>query len=197
MKKKVKLFIASSLDGYIARADHSIDWLFMDGDYGYAAFYESIDVIVMGRKTYALVEKMGSYPYGGKKTFVLSKSRDGEEDENVVFTKDPIRKLIAQAEKGVWLVGGGEIIREFLQEDLIDEFIVSVHPILLGRGISLFPPNDREIGLELASSTVFKNGLVQLCYVRASGGKRPRRKGRPARERASRTRSKARRGRSS
>jgi dihydrofolate reductase len=197
MKKKVKLFIAASLDGYIARKDESIDWLFMDGDYGYAAFYESIDVIIMGRKTYTIAEKMGANPYPGKKTFVLSKTRAGDRVDDIVFTKEPLRKLIAQAEKGVWVVGGGEVVREFLKQDLLDELVISIHPILLGSGIPLFPPNERELPLELTASTVWKNGLVQLTYVKTAGGKSPRRKGRPARERASRTRSSARRSRSS
>src|SRR5262245_43984466 len=195
--KKVKLFIAASLDGYIARKDESIDWLFVDGDYGYAAFYESIDVIIMGRKTYTIAEKMGANPYPGKKTFVLSRSRAGERTDDIIFTKEPLRKLVAQAEKGVWVVGGGEIVRQFLEQDLLDELVVSIHPILLGSGILLFPPSSRELPLELTATTVWKNGLVQLTYVKSAGGKRPRRKGRPARERAARIRSKARRNRSS
>ncbi len=169
--RKVVLFIASSLDGFIARPDGGIDWLFSDADYGYAAFFDSIDTVVMGRKTYELSLSFGPpYVYQGKASYVFSRTKAGTKDENAEFIagspKDFMRPLRAQAGKDIWLVGGAELVRDFLAEDLIDEFIVSIHPVILGAGIPLFPVQGRELSLRFKNSISFGSGLVQLHYER-------------------------------
>lgn len=169
--KKVVLFIATSLDGFIARPDGGIDWLFSDADYGYAAFFDSIDTVVMGRKTYELSLSFGPpYVYQGKTSYVFSRTRAGAKDENAEFIagspKDFIRSLQAHAGKDIWLVGGAELVRDFLVDDLIDEFIISIHPVILGSGIPLFPAPGHELSLTLKDSISFESGLVQLRYDR-------------------------------
>ena len=166
--RRVKLFIATSLDGYIARPDGGIDWLFGDADYGYREFYESIDTVVMGRKTYELSLSFGEYPYPRTAAYVFSRRRAGDRDEHAEFVGSPVgpfvRALCAQPGKDIWLVGGGELTREFLNEDLIDDYIVSVHPVVLGAGLALFPSPARETRLRHVKTLSFASGLVQLHY---------------------------------
>jgi dihydrofolate reductase len=169
--RKVVLFIATSLDGFIARPDGGIDWLFSDADYGYAAFFDSIDTVVMGRKTYELSLSFGPpYVYEGKASYVFSRTNAGTKDEHAEFiagsSKDFIHSLRARAGKDIWLVGGAELVRDFLAEDLIDEFVISIHPIVLGAGMPLFPADARELSLTLKNSIAFESGLVQLHYER-------------------------------
>lgn len=166
--RKIKLFIACSLDGYIARMDGSVDWLFTDHDYGYNHFYASIDTVVMGRKTYEQLLTLGDYPYKGKINYVVSRLNPEAQDDNVIFITDNIaefmRSLLVGSGRDIWLVGGGELIDLFIQERLIDEFIISVHPVLLGSGIPLFKRQQAEMPLVLMGCTPFASGLVQLCY---------------------------------
>lgn len=169
--RKVVLFIATSLDGLIARPDGGIDWLFRDADYGYTPFFESINTVVMGRKTYELSLSFGPpYVYQGKNSYVFSRTKAGTKDENAEFIagspKDFIHSLRIQPGKDIWLVGGAELVRDFLVDDLIDDFIISIHPIVLGAGIPLFPADVRELSLTLKNSIAFESGLVQLHYDR-------------------------------
>lgn len=169
--RRVTLFIATSLDGFIARSDGGIDWLFSDGDYGYAAFYETIDTVVMGRKTYELALTFGPpYVYQGKTNYVFSRSKAGTKDENTRFVAEDTKRFVdslrKQSSKDIWLVGGAELVRDFLAHDLIDEFVISIHPIALGSGIPLFPVPGRELPLTLKNSISFESGLVQLHYDR-------------------------------
>src|SRR5215203_3110695 len=122
--RKVKLFIASSLDCYIAREDGGIDWLFTDADYGYTKFYDSIDTNIQGFVT-SLTQSIG---------------------------------------KDIWLLGGGEIVSVLLNAGLVDEIILSIHPIILGRGIPLLRNIQKEVNLKLENSLSFESGLTQLCY---------------------------------
>ena len=166
--RKIVLYIACSLDGYIARSDGSVDWLFTDQDYGYTGFLASVDTVVMGRKTYDQVLSFGPYPYSGKTSYVVSRSRAGTSDENVVFVGSDItgivRRLREEDGGNIWLVGGSELIDLFVRERLIDEFIVSIHPVVLGSGIPLFRKEDFETWLTLMKCEQFPGGLVQLHY---------------------------------
>jgi dihydrofolate reductase len=166
--RKIVLYIACSLDGYIARTDGSVDWLFTDQDYGYTAFLGSVDTVMMGRKTYDQVLTFGPYPYSGKAGYVVSRSRAGTRDENVVFVGPDIagfvRRLREEAGRNIWIVGGSELVDLFLKERLIDEFIISIHPVVLGSGIPLFRKEDFETWLTLMKCEQFPGGLVQLHY---------------------------------
>ena len=168
-KRKVMLFIASSLDGYIAGTDGDISWLLSDQDYGYRDFLERIDTVVMGRKTYDQLLGMGDYPYRGMDCYVFSRSAMGG-DENAEFVNGPVDEFVqgrlANEGKDIWLVGGSELINHFMMADLVDELVISVHPIVLGQGIPLFKAGTPTCMLRLVEARSFSSGLVQSRYVR-------------------------------
>ena len=163
--RKIKLFIASSLDGFIARENSGIDWLFT-GDYGYAKFYNSIDTVLMGRKTYELSLKLGE-SYKGKRAIVFTKQKNLKKLENVEFISNAVnftKKLKNSKEKDIWLVGGGEIVSLLLNNNLIDEILLFVHPIILGKGIPLFKNIKKEVKLKLVRTKYYNDGLVEMNY---------------------------------
>lgn len=165
------------MDGYIAREeDGGIDWLFSDADYGYRQFYDSVDAVIMGRKTYELEQKLG-VKHEGKRCYVFSRrrSRKGKEGHGAEFVRDAAeftRRIVQEdSPKDVWLEGGGEVVSALMNEGLVDEIILSIHPIILGRGIPLFR-NMNEARLELTKSTAYESGLVQLHYKVSKRGRR-------------------------
>jgi len=170
-KRRLALFIASSLDGYIATDKHGLDWLFAvegEGDNGYSRFYDTVDTVLIGRKTYdAIIElEKGGFPYKGKECYVFSKSgRDN--NDYVTFVNDEIvrftNKLKNKEGKRIWIVGGGELLHAFVKEHLVDEMIISISPVLLGSGIPLFKNNDFQTPLVLKNVTRF-NQFVELHY---------------------------------
>lgn len=165
MPPKVILYIACSLDGFIAGKNNEIDWLFSDQDYGYKAFYESIGTVIMGRKTYRLTLSFPAFSYPDKTCYVLSNTKSGQ-NKDVQFTnnaKDLIEKLKKKEKKDIWLAGGGLLIREFLEQDLIDELRIFIHPLILGEGIPLFHPCPKT-QLELINTQKYSSGLVELHY---------------------------------
>ncbi|MFN6563499.1 MAG: dihydrofolate reductase family protein [Nostoc sp. ChiSLP01] len=171
---KVTLYIATSLDGYIARNNGGIDWLSIvetqEEDYGYAAFYHSIDAIVLGSKTYELGLSFEQWPYPDKKSFVFTQRNLKCDREDVVFVSDTVTHALENIKtegfKNIWLVGGGALINSFLSHSLIDEYIISIIPIILGDGIRLFPPPTPEEKLEFINSKQYPSGLIQLRYRR-------------------------------
>jgi dihydrofolate reductase len=169
---KCSVFIAVSLDGYIARTDGSVDWLSLvecpGEDYGYQRFFDSIDTLVVGRSTYQLALSVDPWPYRGRRCVVLAHEwttpRNGEE-----FFRGEVSalaaKLIAEGSEHVY-VDGGAVIRQFLQAGLISELTLSVIPVLLGAGIPLFASgNAHDHELELVESRSFPSGLVQMRYL--------------------------------
>ena len=167
---KVILYIASSVDGYIAHLNGEVDWLFHDQDYGYSDFIAGVGVVLMGRITYEQILSFGEYPYHNTEGYIFSRTRAGERDANVRFLSGDIPVLVAELKEGqernIWLVGGGQMVREFLLHDLIDEIVLSVHPIILGKSIPLFPPHTPQMGLALIGCQAYNTGLVQLAYQR-------------------------------
>lgn len=172
--RKMVLYIAQSLDGYIAKEDDDISWLSIvekeNEDYGYKEFIKSIDTVIMGRKTYEIVLSLGiEFLHKDKKYYLLSKTIKKSED-NIEFyggsIEDLIQKLGTEEGSDIFLEGGAEVIKEFQSRNLIDEYIISIIPILLGRGIRLFKENDNECKLKLIESKSFSTGLVQLKYIR-------------------------------
>ena len=166
---KVKLYIATSLDGFIAERDGGVGWLFTDGDYGYAAFFESVEALIMGRHTYEQVLGFGEWPYEEKPAYVFTRSAPGGEHPHVEFVSSGagtfVEELRRRSTKDIWLVGGAALVTAFRKLGLIDEYVLSVHPVLLGDGIPLFErPQPRE-GLRLQEVHSFESGLVQLRYV--------------------------------
>lgn len=169
--RKLALFVATSLDGYIARPDGGIDWLFTDQSYGYPEFFAGVDTVLMGRRTYEqLLALGGGYPYPGTRSYVFSRRYGGRHDAHVTFVADDPAAFAAGLKGGdgktIWLVGGAEIARACLLHDLVDEFVISVHPIVLGMGIRLFLPPLPTLPLALAGCHVYDTGLVQMTYRR-------------------------------
>jgi dihydrofolate reductase len=170
--KTVSLYIAASLDGFIARKNGAIDWLPVPSaaeDYGYAAFIETVDTLLMGRRTYEQVLTLGPWPYAGRRCLVFSASRDGERDGHAEFVDCDIaacvRELKAEPGDGViWLVGGAEIIAACLAGEVVDEIILTTVPVLLGEGIRLFPETSWLTPLQLKEVRSYPDGLVQHTY---------------------------------
>lgn len=167
------VFIAVSVDGFIARSDGSLDWLSIvespGEDYGYQRFFDAIDTLVIGRSTYEVALGFDPWPYRGKRCVVLShreaSARHGEEFFAGEVTA-LAERLAAEGSKRVY-VDGGAVIRQFLSAGLIDDLTLSVIPLLLGAGIPLFGSGSaRDQRLELLGSQSFPSGLVQLRYGR-------------------------------
>jgi len=174
---KISVFIACSLDGYIAGKNGEIDWLEMipnpnHDDCGYVAFIENIDAILMGRNTFDFVCNYdGDWPYN-RPLFVLSNTMT-EVPEKAKGKAELIRGDISEVlnklkSKGLnnIYIDGGKVIQTFLSEDLVDEMIITKLPILLGDGIPLFGLLENRMEFEYTGSTVFLGQLVQDAYKR-------------------------------
>lgn len=172
MVREVILYIAMSLDGYIAGDNESLDFLSTvespGEDYGYADFQKNVDTLIWGRKTYDKVLSFGiEFPHKDKKCYVLSKTRQGK-DEHVEYyngeVKDLIDTLRRQEGKHIYCDGGGELVFELLKEGLIDRMGISIIPHLVGNGVRLFKDHRPEQALKLKRSITYPTGLVQLWY---------------------------------
>ena len=172
--RKVILYIAMSLDGFIAKHDDDISFLSQveqEGeDYGYSAFIEIVDTVILGRKTYDKVLSMGfEVPYGERDVYVLTRSSNPDSGTVHYYSgnlTDLISRLKKQDGKNIYCDGGAETVHAFVRDDLFDELIISIIPILLGDGIRLFGQNFQEQQLQLIQSRSFEKGLVQLHYIR-------------------------------
>src|SRR6516164_8079669 len=171
--RQVVLGVGISLDGYIARPDGSVDFLFMPKDYSMGPFFRRIDVAVMGRKTYEMGLKLGggSMSNHGMKCYVFSRSEDPGERGGVAFVQDSPRELVGALRerkgKDIWLMGGGELTRAFLKVDLVDELYLGVVPVLIGEGIPAFPSGFPEREFKLVENKTYSKGLIALLYERA------------------------------
>lgn len=174
--RKLSLFIATSLDGYIAKPNDDLGFLKLvekEGeDYGYAKFTANIDTIIIGRKTYDwVVREIGASHYnnGDRNVYVITKTKRQNVGKTIFYTGNPI-ELVQQLKNGngkdIYCDGGAEIVNELLKSDLIDEFIISIVPVLVGDGIRLFKDGRPEQQLELVNSKTFDTGLIQLHYRR-------------------------------
>ncbi len=169
--RKIIVYIATSADGYIARSDGDVAWLDRPrtaGDYGMAAFYKSIDTVLMGRKTYDFALKFGQHGYPGKKNYVFSRTPPASRASNVEVVSQEVGEFAIQLRKtegkDIWLVGGAELIAAFLDEKQIDEFIIHVIPTFIGEGIPLIHPRHRSVPLALLSCRPYADGVVRLHY---------------------------------
>ena len=172
----LSLYIATSLDGYIAKPNDDLSFLKLvekEGeDYGYAQFISTIDTIILGRKTYDWVLKeigASHYDNGERDVYVITRTEKPDVGKTRFYTGDLtelIRQLKSKEGKNIYCDGGAEIINELLKNDLIDEFIISVIPVLVGDGIRLFKDGRPEQQLELVNAKTFDTGLIQLRYRR-------------------------------
>lgn len=170
--RKVILYIACSLDGFIAAQNDDLSFLSIvekqDEDYGYNDFINSVDTVIMGRKTYdkvlTLVEQ---FPHADKKCFIITKTEKQAENNIIFYNQDLtqlIEKLKAENGKNIFVDGGAEIVNELIRLRLIDEFYISIIPCILGNGTRLFKEQNPYRDLELLSAKSFETGLVQLHY---------------------------------
>lgn len=175
---EVVYYVAASLDGYIATSDGGVEWLepFESGpeDYGYSAFYDSVDAVLLGRRTYEQSLGFGEWAYPGKPCWVFSGSVATSAPDDVTVTDRSPQQVVAElGERGIsraWLVGGGALAASFRNAALITEMIVSVMPVILGSGVPLFASSGPQTRLRLTDSTVYGDGVVQLVYRLAENG---------------------------
>jgi dihydrofolate reductase len=171
--RKVVLGLGISLDGYIARPDGSVDFLFMPKDYSMAPFFATVDVGIMGRKTLDVGLKMSggetiaSY---GLTCYVVSRSHPAGQRHGAFFTHQTPSALVNELRKcpgkNIWLMGGGELARDFLKADLVDELSLGVVPVLLGDGIPLFPSGFPQRDFKLIENKSYSKSLIALRYER-------------------------------
>ena len=172
--RKISLFIAMSLDGYIAKPNEDLSFLKLvekEGeDYGYAKFTSKIDTIIIGRKTYDyVVKEIGAshYDNGQRDIYVITRTERPQVGRTTFYTgniTELVKQLKSENGKNIYCDGGAEVINELLKHNLIDEFIISVIPVLLGNGTRLFKDGRPEQALEFIRAKSFETGLAQLHY---------------------------------
>jgi dihydrofolate reductase len=172
-RRKVIVHIGTSADGYIARPDGDLDWLTSRpapaGFYGMNAFMKTIDTMLLGRKTYEMSLRLGAKFDSTSRTIVFSRRPPpGDAPARVEFVNGAIgpfmNRLREEPGKDIWLMGGGDLIASFLDEQAIDELVISVAPVFIGDGIPLIARRFRHQPLELQSVERFEDGLVQVHY---------------------------------
>lgn len=170
--RKVVLGLGISLDGYIARLNGAVDFLFMPKDYPMASFSATIDTAIMGRKTLDAALKIGGGSFQGSAmtTYVFSHSKPPGQRDGLTFVNESPSNLIGQLRKrpgkNIWLMGGGELARDFLKADLVDELYIGIVPVLLGEGIPLFPSGFPQRNFLLIENKTYSKGLIALKYKR-------------------------------
>lgn len=166
----VTVYIAHSLDGFIADRADGIDWLapYERYDFGFDAFFQKVDAVVMGSGTYRAVRRMGAWPYVGRSAFVMTKGPPIDGDGYAVFDDrtpaEIVQDLIHAGRKRVWVVGGGGIIRAFLDAHLVKRLILFQIPVVLGGGTALWPAGRRATDVTLRRAQVHQNGVIESEY---------------------------------
>lgn len=172
---RIQCYIATSIDGYIARKDNSIDWLESisvpeGSDLGYGEFYSKIDTVIMGRQTYDEVMSFGvPWPYEDAKCYIATSNpnyRTQTPNTHLIaqIDKSWIEKIKEESKQNIWLIGGGSLVSHFMKLDALDDLLISIIPVVLGDGISLFPNTPPETHFKLTKVDNFGNGAVMLCY---------------------------------
>ncbi len=172
MDRKLILYIATSLDGYIAKPNDDLLFLSIvekEGeDYGYNSFIQSVDTVILGRRTYdRVMTQVSEFPHASKDAYVVTRNERPDIGKTRFYTgnlSELVVRLKSEQGENIFCDGGAEIVHELLKENLIDEFIISVIPILVGSGTKLFKDGRPEQRVELLSAKSFEKGLVQLHY---------------------------------
>jgi dihydrofolate reductase len=169
--RKVTYGGANSLDNFIARTDHSVDWLLWSDEAGeyMQRYWATIDTVVMGRTTFEVAQRSakGGEAYPGVATFVCSRTLEEGSAPGATVVREAVpflRDLKQQPGKDVCIMGGGKLAQSLFEAGLIDEIGFNIHPVLLGSGVPLFHPVSRQINLELKECRAFKNGCVLVTY---------------------------------
>lgn len=173
--KKIILYIAASIDGRIAEPEGGIEWLSgfpitEEMNYGYKDFFTSIDTIVMGGRSWREMSNMDAMGAYADKTVYVVSHHNWDEKENIKFITENITERIGalrnESGKDIWLFGGGELISMLLTANLIDEMQIAYIPMILGKGISLFPEQAQESKWELTGNKAYENGVLHVIYQR-------------------------------
>ena len=171
--RKVIYAVGTSLDGYIARLDGSLDFLHLrPSSYSMEPFFKTIDVGLMGRKTYEAGVRLsgGKFESYGLRCYIFSRSLpEGERGLANFVREEPkrvVEELRKQKGKHIWLIGGGELMREFLNEDLVDELYLGIVPVLIGEGIPLFAAGFPQREFTLTENKSYSGGVIALKYER-------------------------------
>jgi dihydrofolate reductase len=175
MSRKTIVFIAASLDGFIAGPDDNLSFLDLvakEGeDYGYAAFMQMVDTVILGRKTYDWVMKqVPVFPHADLESYVITRTEKPALGKTVFYTGEPaalVKELAQKEGKNIFIDGGAELVNSLLKEKLVDEIYLSLIPIILGDGVRLFHTGNPIQVSTLVSAKQFGTGLVQLHYVLA------------------------------
>lgn len=169
--RKVRLSVAVSLDGFIAGPNGEFDWIPVDPEIDFKAMMSGFDTLVMGRKSYEAMLRQGEAGMWGMKSYVISRTLRQEDHKGVIVSDDPkttVEALKREKGKDIWLFGGGELFRSLLEMNLVDAVEVGVVPVLLGKGLPLFPDPARPAKLKLIKHRIYrKTGTVLLEYVPA------------------------------
>ena len=173
MARKVIVYIAASVDGFIAGPDGDLSFLSSvekEGeDYGYSAFVETVDTVIVGKNTYDKVLSMGyAFPHANKESYIITRTERAAEGTTVFYSGDTaelVRKLKTKEGQNIFVDGGAYVVNQLLQQQLIDEIYLSIIPVMLGSGIALFKQGNPIQQLSLQSVKHFDTGLVQLHYL--------------------------------
>lgn len=175
--KNVILYIAVSLDGYIADRNGSVSWIKGQNDSveledTFTPFFDSIDTVIMGKRTYdQIVTELSSnhWPYMGATTFVITHDDESIGTEHIRFSNTSVCRLVdelrEQSGKNIWICGGAQVARQLIEKDMIDTYHIAVIPVILGGGIKLFDTTEHKIDLTLACTKEY-NGIIELTYYR-------------------------------
>ena len=166
--RKVILMVAVSLDGFIEGPNGEYDWCMTDQDYGMNEFFKRADAVFFGRKSYELFLKEGQDWMPEMKHYVFSNSMDKAPGNATLISgdiKSAVNEIKNKSGKDIWMFGGASLTESLMKDGLIDEFILAVHPILLGSGKQLFHGIQERVQLELVSSKQYDTGLVSLSYT--------------------------------
>lgn len=173
--REVVLYIAVSLDGYIADSKGSVDWISgqdesVELEDSFTPFFSGVDTVVMGKKTYhQVVSELSTdrWPYEGAMTYVLTHHPDTDDTENIRFRNMDVCRLVEELKhqpgKDIWICGGAEIARCLIANNQIDRYHLAIIPVLLGNGIRLFGFIDHKINLEMVETKEY-NGIIEMVY---------------------------------
>lgn len=179
MTRRIILDLAVTLDGFIEGKNGEVDWCIMDDELGFDDFLNQIDTILFGRKSYDI---WGQYTpemedsdtdkelwemFHSKKKYVFSRTHKGSGDKAIFINEniaEEVNQLKREPGKDIWLYGGASLITTFINSGLVDEFRLSVHPVVLGEGKPLFVDIKQRLNLKMVQAKTFSSGLVQLIY---------------------------------
>ena len=172
MTPEITYYVASSVDGFIATEDGGVDWLTpfqkTGEDHGAGALQKSVDSLLLGSGTYEFALKLGQWPSPNTPSWVFTRRKLKKLHPSITLTSQGPREVVeilaARGLRHAWLMGGGKLATSFRSEGLISNYMITIMPIILGRGIPLFAPGGSQNPLRFQSATPFKGGIVQLTY---------------------------------